>query len=187
MIVKYLTGTEKVLEIGGNLGLTSLIIAYILNTRSNCQFVSLETLKNKCEIINTNKTNTNLFFFVENSALSNNLVIQHPNYTQSIPSNNLLEDYEFVQTISWNNLLNKYHINFDTLIIDCKGFFFYILQSNPEILKNINLIIVENDYIDMQHKEYVDNLLIDNKFYLEYSESGNYGTCFKNYFEVWKK
>jgi bifunctional polynucleotide phosphatase/kinase len=44
MVVKYLTGNEKVLEIGGNIGRNSLIIAYILGNRNN--FVTLECDEN---------------------------------------------------------------------------------------------------------------------------------------------
>ena len=42
MAVNYLTGYEKVLEIGGNIGRNSLIIAHILNEKNNSDFVSLE-------------------------------------------------------------------------------------------------------------------------------------------------
>jgi len=40
MAIRYLTGKEKVLEIGGNIGRNSLVIASILENNSN--FVSLE-------------------------------------------------------------------------------------------------------------------------------------------------
>jgi hypothetical protein len=57
----------------------------------------------------------------------------------------------------------------------------------PEILNNINLIIMENDYININHKLYIDNLLIQNNFYREYVESGGWGECENYFFEVWKK
>ena len=56
----------------------------------------------------------------------------------------------------------KYQINFDTLILDCEGAFYNILLSMPEILNNIKLIIMENDYLDIGKKEYVDNVLKQN-------------------------
>jgi hypothetical protein len=57
----------------------------------------------------------------------------------------------------------------------------------PQILNNINLIIMENDYYDISHKNYVDEVLKNNKFYLFYKESGGWGPCFGNFFEVWRK
>ena len=42
----------------------------------------------------------------------------------------------------------------------------------PEIINNIKLIIVENDYKDINHKKYVDEILMKNNFYVEYSENG---------------
>jgi hypothetical protein len=42
MATNYLTGHEKVLEIGANIGRNSLIIAHILNEKNNSDFVSLE-------------------------------------------------------------------------------------------------------------------------------------------------
>jgi hypothetical protein len=35
---------------------------------------------------------------------------------------------------------------FDTLVLDCEGAFYYILQDTPEILEGIKLLIMENDY-----------------------------------------
>ena len=64
----------------------------------------------------------------------------------------------------------------------------------PEILNNINLIIMENDYHDIEHKNYIDNILLKNNFYVDYVESGGSMLAYKNFpqlynrfFEVWKR
>ena len=57
----------------------------------------------------------------------------------------------------------------------------------PEILDNINLIIMENDYYDISKKEYVDEILKKNNFYRDYVEVGGWGVCYNYFFEVWKK
>ena len=59
----------------------------------------------------------------------------------------------------------------------------------PEILKNINLIIMENDYKDIDHKIYIDNILKLNNFVVDYTERGgmSYHICKNNFYEVWKK
>lgn len=59
----------------------------------------------------------------------------------------------------------------------------------PEILNNINLIIMENDYHDISNKQYVDKILTQHNFYRDYVEyeGGGWGPCYHNFFEVWKK
>ena len=57
----------------------------------------------------------------------------------------------------------------------------------PELLNNINLIIMENDYWEIDKKNYIDDILKQNNFYVDYVESGGWGPCYRNFFEVWKK
>jgi len=98
----------------------------------------------------------------------------------------LEQGYHWVNTITFDQLQEKYMI-FDTLVLDCEGAFYYILMDMPEILKNINLIIMENDYTEESHKKYVDNVLHNNNFMVIYVESGGWEPCEKNFFEVWQK
>ena len=183
MVVRYLKGHEKVLEIGGNIGRNSLVIASILDNPSN--FVTLESDVNIAEQLRENMVLNSLNFHIEYSALSNRTLIQSG--WNTIPSEVLQEGYKFVNTITLSNLLYKYNIVFDTLILDCEGAFYYILMDMPEILNNINLIIMENDYFEISKKNYVDEILKANNFVVDYKESGGWGCCFNNFFEVWKK
>jgi FkbM family methyltransferase len=183
MVVKYLTGNEKVLEIGGNIGRNSLIIASILNDSRN--LVTLECDPNIANQLNENKNLNNLNFSIESSALSNRKLIQKD--WNTIPSNELLPEHNWVNTITLEELKNKYNINFDTLVIDCEGALYYILMDMPELLNGINLIIMENDYFDINEKKYVDDVLKNNNFMVHYIESGGWGPCYNNFFEVWKK
>jgi FkbM family methyltransferase len=182
MAVRYLTGNEKVLEIGGNIGRNSLIIASILQDNN---FVTLESDVNIAKQLTENRDLNNFKFHIENSALSNRKLIQRD--WETIPSVILLDGYNWVDTITLINLKNKYNIVFDTLILDCEGAFYYILMDMPEILDNINLIIMENDYFDISHKNYIDEILIKNNFIINYSEGGGWGPCYNNFFEVWKR
>jgi len=183
MAVRYLNGNEKVLEIGGNIGRNSLVIASILENDAN--FVTLESDKSISKQLKENRDLNNFGFHIENAALSNRKLIQRGWNTK--PSDILEKGYKWVNTITFNELKEKYNIVFDTLVLDCEGAFYYILLDTPEILDNINLIIMENDYLDISHKEYVDNVLIKNKFYRDYVQTGGWGPCYNNFFEVWKK
>jgi FkbM family methyltransferase len=188
MTVRYLTGKEKVLEIGGNIGRNSLVIASILKQQNNIYFVVLECDPNTASQLVENRNRNNMQFHVENSALSKRNLIQKGWTT--IESDVLLDGFQPVNTITYQQLVAKYNIRFDTLVLDCEGAFYYILLDMPEVLDNIKLIIVENDYLDTSQKKYVDWVLIQNGFYVDYVESGGWGAdtpCYMNFYEVWKR
>jgi FkbM family methyltransferase len=182
MVLRYLTGREKVLEIGSNIGRNSLIIASIID---NNNFLTLESDTSIFNQLNKNKNINNFTFYTENSALSTLKLIQKG--WETMVSDNLLPDYKWVNTITLKNLYAKYNIQFDTLVLDCEGAFYYILMDFPEILNNIKLIIMENDYHDISHKNYINNVLKNNNFYVDYVEGGGWGPCYNNFYEVWKK
>jgi FkbM family methyltransferase len=182
--VRYLTGNEKVLEIGGNIGRNSLIIASILGNNKN-NFVTLESDIDISKQLEENRDLNNFDFHIENSALSKRKLIQKD--WNTIPSDTLEEGYKWVNTITLTEFKSKYNIDFDTLVLDCEGAFYYILIDMPEILDNINLIIMENDYLDISKKIYIDEILSKNNFYRDYVESGGWEPCYDNFFEVWKK
>lgn len=182
MAVRYLTGNEKVLEIGGNIGRNSLVIASIVN---NDTFVSLESDEDIAKQLEENRNLNNYRFHIESSALSKRKLIQRLWDTK--PSEILEYEYKWVNIINLDELNLKYKIEFDTLILDCEGAFYYILMDMPEILNNIKLIIMENDYHNFSHKIYVDSVLIKNNFYNDYKEAGGWGGCYNNFFEVWKR
>ena len=71
MSVTYLSGDEKVLEIGGNIGRNSLVIGSILHNNSN--LVTLESDPNIANQLIENRNLNMLHFHVEPSALSNAL------------------------------------------------------------------------------------------------------------------
>jgi FkbM family methyltransferase len=185
MVLRYLTGNEKVLELGSNIGRNTLVIASILAGKNNNNFVTIECDNNIANCLRQNRALNKLPFHIENSALSKRKLMQKGWDTE--PGDVLKEGYNWVDTISLEELYNKYNIQFDTLVIDCEGAFYYILMDMPEILDNINLIIMENDYHELHKKEYVNEVLRKNKFVVHYSESGGWGPCRDFFFEVWKK
>lgn len=196
MVVRYFTGNEKVLELGGNIGRNSLVIAHILKNKNN--LVVIECGKSDAKILTENRDLNNFNFHIETSALSKRKLIQKNWRTK--PSYILQKGYTWVDTITLRDLKNKYAIKFDTLVLDCEGAFYYILKDTPEILDNINLIIMENDYKYFFQKKYVDRILIKNNFHRSYVESRTF-TNYKhkiferkgkkylreNFYEVWNK
>jgi len=196
MAMKYLTGNEKVLEIGGNVGRNSLVIAQILRDgggiNNDFNLVTMECANDTSKLLMENRNLNGLHFHIEESALSMKKLIQNELnvcniINQTLPSETLLPGHTWVNTVTWNELKEKYNIEFDTLVLDCEGAFYYMLLDMPEMLENIKLIIMENDYWDLNHKNAVDDILIKNNFYVDYTESGGWGPCYHNFFEVWKK
>ena len=183
MVIRYLKGEEKVLEIGGNIGRNSLVIASILKNSND--LLTLESDVKISKKLSENRDLNNMKFHIESSALSKRKLIQNGWNTK--PSEILEPNFKWVNTITLEQLKTKYNIKFDTLVLDCEGAFYYILMDMPEILDNINLIIMENDYHILEQKKYIDNILTKNNFYVDYTERGGWGPCRKNFFEVWKK
>ena len=185
MVAMYLKGNESVLEIGGNIGRNSLVISSILMKMHNKRFVVLECDKNISKELTENRELNKKKFNIENSALSKRKLIQKGWDTKV--SNKLLPGYKNINIITYDKIKEKYNIVFDTLVLDCEGAFYYILMDMPEILDNIKLIIMENDYHNIDHKNYIDSILKSNNFYVDYTQSGGWGPCYNNFYEVWKK
>ena len=183
MAVRYLSGNEKVLEIGGNIGRNTLIMASILGETNQCNLVSLECDTGISKQLQENRDLNKFTFHIETSALSKKKLIQRG--WDTIPSDVLIDGYTSVNIVTFEEIQQKYNIVFDTLVLDCEGAFYYILMDMPEILTNIKTIIMENDYWDLTKKQYVDQVLKENNFKVDYSESGGWGPCFDNFYEVW--
>lgn len=62
-------------------------------------------------------------------------------------------------------LLTKNGINFDTIIISNDAVIFAVfLYKYPEILKDINLVIIYNDFYEVYHYLYIKHNLVNNCF-----------------------
>ena len=191
MVTRYFTGYEKVLEIGGNIGRNSLIISYILGLNNNNNIVVLEPDEKTATKLCENRDLNNFNFHIERAALSKRKLIQKKGDWRSVVSDKVSENDTNLNIITWDDLNAKYNIKFDTLVLDCEGAFYYILIDMPEILNNIKLIIMENDYCTMEQKNYVDKILKKNNFFVHYSESliapWGWQPGYDNFYEVWMK
>tara|TARA_Y100000816_G_C26031346_1_gene539902 strand:+ start:69 stop:737 length:669 start_codon:yes stop_codon:yes gene_type:complete len=195
MISKYLNENATVLELGSNIGRSSLIIAKILNDET--RLVTLESNANFIPKLTDNRNINNFNFNIENCALSKRRLVQKEWNTK--PLDNLErgdKKYKEISTITLEELMIKYNITFDTLVLDCEGAFYYILIDMPEILENINMVIMENDYASLEHKYYIDKQLVNRGFQRVYNDKllGDKKIIksfpkyiVDNFYEVWKK
>ena len=192
MSIKFLNGNEKVLELGSNVGRNTFIIASILNNNGNNNLVTLECNPAIYNQLIINKQNNKFNFYAENCALSSKYVFSKGWDTLTKDTPEVPSGYISVKTITYSNLLMKYKINFDTLVLDCEGSFYYILLDFPDILDNIKLIITENDYLNIEHLNYVTGILLNKGFKNVYRqpllvENPMFTKISKDrFFEVWK-
>lgn len=184
MASQYIKPTDKVLELGGNIGRNSVVIAKLLNNSSN--LVTLECDSDIASQLTENRDLNNLSFHIENSAISLRKLCQR-GWDTSPYEGDLPQGSKAVKNITFDELQQKYSITFDTLVADCEGALFYILQDFPTLLTNIQTIIMENDYTTMPPKLKVDEIIIANGFKRVYAEAGGWGPCYNYFFEVWQK
>jgi FkbM family methyltransferase len=177
----------KVLEIGGNLGRNTLVISTVLNDPMN--HVVLECNPNIAPQLKHNLEINGYATQVEPSALSYTKLIQHDWSTipASQASGEGYKDWFEVPTITFEELEKKYEMQFDTLVADCEGALYFILKDNPSILDNIQMIIMENDYNDIDQKHMIDAILYLKGFSRTYHMRGGWGPCFDFFYEVWSK
>jgi phospholipid N-methyltransferase len=177
MAVNYIKSSSKVLEIGANIGRNTLVIASILSDSRN--LTALECDPDSFNILIENIQANNFQVKAINAALSKKQLIQKG--WDTIISDTVLPGFKRVNTI------NYLEDTFDTLVLDCEGAFYYILQDFPEILEGIRTIIMENDYWDINHKNYIDSVLFQNGFWVDYSADGGWGPCKDFFYQVFTR
>tara|TARA_B100000035_G_scaffold289936_1_gene276686 strand:+ start:5096 stop:6718 length:1623 start_codon:yes stop_codon:yes gene_type:complete len=167
LVMKYITPSDVILEIGGNIGRVSCLVSTIIDNDDNLLVLECDKLLYKKLL--QNKIQNNLHFNIENKALSSIELYQLGWNTYTIDESKNLDDESFsqlqkVDCITLDEINKKYNIHFNTLIIDCEGAFYYIIQSFPNILNNICKIIIENDYPTWERKQFVEDILLKHNF-----------------------
>lgn len=188
----FLDPDDVVLELGSNIGRNSLIIASILKSSSNLVTLEMDSeFSKKCE---ENKQLNNFNFHIINAALSY-VPLYHQKkkhgegggYCVNVKHN---DDYVPCDTVTFEEIEAKYNLKFNVLVVDCEGGFYHIIKSNPSILDNIRLLIIENDFPVLDHKIFLNSLLAEKGFTCVFTEklTGNSNFPCKDYFwETWKK
>lgn len=190
MAVRFLDPGAKALEIGSNIGRNTLMIASRLADPT--KFVTMECDPNSVALLRYNRQANGFEFHIEPSALSYRRLIQRG--WETVPAEELQPGFQWVSTITFEELLSKYQIAFDTLVADCEGALFYILQDNPAMLDGISTVILEADYPNVDHKRSVEAVFGHRGFHRVHSEPlvTDWEHPFPDevaasFFEVWRK
>jgi len=197
--IKYINPNNNILELGSNIGRVSIVISHILKSGTG-KLVTLETNSQIFKTLIQNKKHNGLDFIAMNKALSKRDIsqIMHGNNWCSYPTHEISDseifkyfqnDLVFVDKISFEEIKKQTNIDFDTLVIDCEGAFYFILKDFPEILDNINLILIENDCSEEYQNTFILDTFKNNGFRLIESKTLDiaWGSCIDHFWQVWKK
>lgn len=188
LIFRYVNSNAKVLEIGGNIGSSSIVISKILNNPKN--HVVLESDPNIARELMKNKVANDCGFHIVNAALSETPMIQNEWITKNVNATDtpVPSGWKHIPTITYEKLKQKYPIDFDTLVADCEGCLGTIFGSYPFILDKIHTLIIENDseFIDTEMTKSIKSFIQSKGFRsVECRDLPDPNiSCF---FEVWKR
>ena len=171
---------DIVLEIGGNIGGVSAVIATLLANPKN--LVVLEPSKSAVKELIKLKTIIQKDFNIFNGVLiSKNRRINctqpdNGGYSECKPAN----DNESLTILNktFNEIQDMYDLVFDTLVIDCEGCYENMFKDGIEVgwLNQIRKIIIEWD------GKYMEKILLDNGFKLiDYKEHSSLPNGVKTY------
>ncbi|MFI0435326.1 MAG: hypothetical protein ACH350_06325 [Parachlamydiaceae bacterium] len=183
MSVRYISNEAKVLEIGGNIGRNSCVIGSLL--KDSKTLVVSEPCLQDAGRLQENRDLNKLEFGIEPAAVSKVKLIQSG--WKTIPSSELLPGFSQVNIISFSELEQKYGIQFDTLVVDCEGALYQMLLDDPKMLDNIKLIIIENDFDNIESMKFVHEHFKKHGLQCVYNEAGGWGPCYGCFYQVWKK
>ncbi len=169
MAIRYIKPNDVVLELGGNIGRNSCVIASILSDDRN--LVVMESHPQHSLELVQNRKNNGFRFNIEPAALSTVPLIQKGWNTTLKTTKSVPPGYTEINTINFTELKTKYNKHFNVLVIDCEGAFYQILKTQPEVLNGIETVIIENDFIHKQHKEYVDKMFEENRLKMVYTQN----------------
>lgn len=184
MAAMFIPADAKVLELGANVGRNSCVIATLLNDSRN--LVAVESSEDIANLLQQNRDVNGLQFHIEASAVSKVPLIQ--NQWNTVPSDVDVAGWTRVKTITFDQVRQKYGVEFDTLVVDCEGALYYILRDDPGMLRNIKLVIIENDFFaDRNHMFAVQEHFKQNGMQCVYNQPGGFGPCSDQFYQVWKK
>lgn len=186
MAVEHILPDSVVLEIGGNVGRNSCVIASILSDSKN--LVVFESDPDNAAKLKENRDANGLRFEIVDAAISKKRLVQkdwntRPEKEEDLTSN----EWTPVKTVTWGQVLDEHNLKFDTLVADCEGAMYHILRDEPDFLRDFKTVIIENDFDDPSHKTFVDSEFQRFGFRIVHRRAGGFGPCFHCFYEVWKR
>lgn len=185
MAATYIRETDTVLEIGANIGRNTCVIASLLN--DDTRLITLECCQEYVNQLQVNRDQNDFKFHIEAAALSRVPLMQKGWDTFVCEDETIPTGYTKVNTITFEELQNKYNMKYNVLVADCEGALYQILKDEPNMLQDIETVIIENDFHDLECKKFVDRKFEEAGLRQVYSSSGGWGPCQPFFFQVFSK
>lgn len=178
---------KGVLEIGANVGRNSCVIASLLQPRSE-RLVAVEPSLAFCRSLQANRDVNGLHFNIEAAAISRVPLMHRAWDTTAVPDDGVVPpDWTPVTTLSWADLKNKWGLAFDVLVCDCEGALYYILKEEPDFMTGFRMVLIENDFKDAEHKQFVDAEFARAGLSVVSQIAGGWGPCQDRFYECWAR
>ena len=184
LAMTYIKKDDIVLEIGGNIGRNSCVIGTILSDSSN--LLVLESSPNHAIQLKHNREQNYLNFRIVPAALSAQRLMQREWITKPVVET-IPEGWSEITTINYEELQNIFGKKFNVLVLDCEGAIEHILNDYPQILNNIETIIIENDFTELAPGKKVHEQFRKSGLEPIFNQSGGWGPFYNIFFQVWKK
>ena len=174
MVMRFVRPDATVLELGGDIGRTSLVIATRLGARSHKYFVTLECNQSTVGLLHSNRDDNSLGFAIEPSALSERRLLEKSRDIRPVPFLGGKEDskvdeaafetlvqegWREVPIVSWPTLQKRFEIRFDTLVTECSHLL-WLLHDHSEALAEITTVILKNEHPSVPQRTFVESRLV---------------------------
>lgn len=164
---KFIHPNAKVLEIGGRYGVASGFINECLEENNKTNHVVVEPDITVLNALKRNRKVNNSKFEIFNGTVSEQSLTLIPNgsATRSSP-----DDASLIEFMTYNEIQNKYQIEFDTLIVDCEGFFETFLDAFHADMNKVKYIFLEYDFPTICNYDKIEGILTSMGFFIEYQQ-----------------
>ncbi len=188
LVKKYIKGSDSVLELGARYGTVSCTINKKINNPSNQ--VSVEPDYRVIGALQKNRDINNCKFhiiygFISNEKLSlerTDHICQGNADLKGYGSTFVKDNSSKIKSYKITEIEKNYNLKFNSLVADCEGYLEKFLEENPNLYKQLNKIIFEEDYGEKcNYKEIKSKLKEHNFIEKEYLSDG------KIFHSVWIK
>lgn len=170
LVRTYIPKNARVLELGARYGTVSCVISEVLNDPT--QHVAVEPDNSVIEALECNKRTHDAQFHIFEGVVSSKKYelgfidstfdfYEYGTYTKE-------SENPTVQSQTLEQLEERYGVQFDCVVADCEGFFCTFVDENLERIKNMRVLIYEQDGIPwkdyMEKYKKLDDTLISMGF-----------------------
>jgi FkbM family methyltransferase len=187
MVAMYVEPSSVVLELGSNYGRNTFVIDHILSDFRNLVTVECDPNSHR-KLLENFKEQNNKPLQTVCGALSYIPLVQEGwnTYPKSEVKEEDLANFTEVKCVTLSDIERLFSKKFDTLVVDAEGALFYIFKHGTnDFLDSFHTVILENDYVNIEHYYDVKNRLLREGFRVAYSERGGWpAPCAAFFFQV---